>query len=125
MTTNDTEDTKSNAVNVAHLDDSPSLERLTGFQRDVLAVIVNLSQQQLNGVTIKQELTVHYDEEINQARLYQNLRDLIDKGYVKTRPIDGRTKAYQVSQAGHDWLDTYQEWIAVCLRTGDDASPSR
>lgn len=88
---------------------------LTGFQRDLLVVIARLDEQRPHGKEIKHELSNDYADEINSGRLYQNLRELISQELVVTRPIDGRTKAYYLSDRGHEWLKIYQEWVSNCL----------
>lgn len=88
---------------------------LTGFQRDLLVVIARLDEQRPHGKEIKHELSDDYADEINSGRLYQNLRELISQELVVTRPIDGRTKAYYLSDRGHEWLEIYQEWVGNCL----------
>lgn len=93
--------------------------RLTGFKRDLLFVIAKLEGQRPHGKEIKREISEHYTDEINTGRLYQNLRELTDQDFVATWPIDGRTKAYHVSDLGHEWLEAYQEWTSECMQTED------
>lgn len=130
MPANDTEDRRADGAVDARHDDSPSLEQLSSFQRDVLVVLEDIDDPRLSGVELKRELASYYDDEITLASLYQNLRDLVDRGFVETRPIDGRTNAYRVSRAGHDWLVAYRDWMSRCLgdeddRSESDSSPSR
>lgn len=97
-------------------DDPHAPVELTGFQRDLLFVIRKLEDQNPHGKVIKRELGKHHADEINTGRLYQNLRELTDCGLVDTHPIDGRTKAYRLSDLGHERLESYHEWIVECLR---------
>lgn len=90
---------------------------LTGFQRDLLFVLVKIEDQNPHGKVIKRELGKHHTDEINTGRLYQNLRELSRYGLITTQPIDGRTKAYRLSELGHEWLEAYHEWIMECLRS--------
>ena len=62
---------------------------LTGFQRDILYVIVGL--EELHGLAVKAELDDYYEQEINHGRLYPNLDDLVDKGLLeKESSTNGR-----------------------------------
>lgn len=90
---------------------------LTGFQRDLLFVLVKIEDQNPHGKVIKRELGKHHADEINTGRLYQNLRELNSYGLITTQPIDGRTKAYQLSELGYEWLEAYHEWIMECLQS--------
>lgn len=96
------------------------LAGLTGFQRDVLFVVANLEGQGPNGKTIKHELDDYYAETVSNGRLYQNLRELTDDGFVERYPIDGRTNAYQLTDPGCERLEAHSEWIANRLRRPED-----
>lgn len=91
------------------------LAELTGFQRDVLFVVINLGGTNPNGVHVKRELREAYGNEINHGRLYQNLRELVDEGFVEKRPVDGRTNAYRASAAAREYLEAHAAWSQWCL----------
>jgi DNA-binding PadR family transcriptional regulator len=101
-------------------DEPQPLATLTGFQRDVLFVVVSLDGTNPNGVEIKRELRAAYDEEINHGRLYQNLRELVDEGLVEKRPVDGRTNAYRASAAARECLEAHTAWSEWCLLDAPD-----
>lgn len=98
---------------------------LTGFQRDLLVVIERLSGDRPNGVAVRQCLEQYHDSEVNHGRLYQNLRELIDKGYVEKRPLDGRTNMYRPTETGRAWIAVYGEWVANCAADGGTGEPHR
>ena len=88
---------------------------LTGFQRDILFVLISLDGSNPSGTDVKRHLRETYGEAINHGRLYQNLRDLVDDGLVEKRPVDGRTNAYRVSPAARDRLESHTAWGECCL----------
>ena len=100
------------------------LAGLTGFQRDLLFVTTRLSDSDPNGQRIRSEIAEHYDAEINQGRLYQNLDALVEDGYMRKRPLDGRTNVYRLTDAGLARLKASHRWEAECLlhRAGRDDS---
>ncbi|MDF9745044.1 PadR family transcriptional regulator [Natrinema salsiterrestre] len=81
---------------------------LTGFQRDLLYVIVG--QDQPHGLAIKAELEDYYDQEIHHGRLYPNLDDLVNKGLVEKGELDRRTNYYAETQRGHRELEARRDW---------------
>ncbi|WP_222919784.1 PadR family transcriptional regulator [Natrinema sp. SYSU A 869] len=95
--------------------DPQPLTNLTGFKRDQLFVIRMLADRNPHGLVIKDELDYYYDDEITQGRLYQNLAELIEEGYVEKHPLDGRTNAYRPSTRGNERLEEHYEWERRCL----------
>ncbi|ELY88954.1 helix-turn-helix transcriptional regulator [Natrialba taiwanensis] len=91
------------------------LTNLTGFKRDQLFVIRLLAERNPHGLVIKDKLDCYYDEDINQGRLYQNLSELVDEGYVEKHPLDGRTNAYRPSTHANRRLEEHHEWERHCL----------
>ena len=81
---------------------------LTGFQRDILYVIVGLEEP--HGLAVKAELDDYYEQEINHGRLYPNLDDLVDKGLLKKGELDKRTNMYTVTQRGRREIEARREW---------------
>lgn len=84
--------------------------QLTGFQRDLLFVIKGLADP--HGLAIKDELEAEYDEEINHGRLYPNLDDLVDMGYVAKGTKDDRTNEYTLTAKGERAVQDRHEWEA-------------
>ncbi|WP_254528338.1 PadR family transcriptional regulator [Natrinema gelatinilyticum] len=97
------------------ISDPRPLTNLTGFKRDQLFVIRMLADRNPHGLVIKDKLDRYYDEEINQGRLYQNLGELVDEGYVEKHPLDGRTNAYRPSAHANRRLEEHYEWERRCL----------
>jgi len=81
---------------------------LTGFQRDLLYVIVGLDEPK--GLAIKDELESYYQKEIHHGRLYPNLDTLVEKGLVAKGTIDDRTNSYSLTDRGYREIENRQEW---------------
>ncbi|NUB91568.1 helix-turn-helix transcriptional regulator [Haloterrigena sp. SYSU A558-1] len=109
----DTDDS-TEPISDEHTEPRP-LANLTGFKRDQLFVIRMLAERNPHGLVIKDKLDCYYDEEINQGRLYQNLSELVEEGYVEKRPLDGRTNAYRPSTRANRRLEEHHEWERRCL----------
>lgn len=96
--------------------DPEPLAGLIGFERDLLFTVARLEGSNPHGVAVREELEAHYDEEINQGRLYQNLRSLVDADRVHTLPLDGRTKVYRLTDRTREELAAHLDWQRECLR---------
>jgi DNA-binding PadR family transcriptional regulator len=83
---------------------------LTGFQRDLLYVIVGLDDP--HGLAIKDELEDYYEKEIHHGRLYPNLDTLVEKGLVEKGEIDRRTNYYTLTRRGQREIEARDEWQA-------------
>ena len=83
---------------------------LTGFQRDLLYVIVGKNEP--HGLAIKEELEEYYEREIHHGRLYPNLDTLVEKGLVEKGQRDRRTNYYTVTRRGHREIEARTEWEA-------------
>jgi len=81
---------------------------LTGFQRDLLYVIVGLDEPK--GLAIKDELESYYEKEIHHGRLYPNLDTLVEKGLIAKGTIDDRTNSYSLTDRGYREIENRQEW---------------
>lgn len=81
---------------------------LTGFQRDLLYVIVGKDEP--HGLAIKDELEEYYEREIHHGRLYPNLDTLVEKGLVEKGQRDRRTNYYTVTRRGHREIEARMEW---------------
>ena len=68
-----------------------------------------------HSVLSREELEAHYGEEINQGRLYQNLRSLVDANHIHTLPLDGRTKVYRLTDRTREELVAHLDWQRECL----------
>jgi DNA-binding PadR family transcriptional regulator len=81
---------------------------LTAFQRDVLYVLAGLDEAY--GLAIKAELEDYYEGEVNHGRLYPNLDDLVERGFVEKGEIDRRTNSYELTAEGETSLSERREW---------------
>ncbi len=81
---------------------------LTGFQRDLLYVIADLTDPK--GLAIKDELEQYYGTEINHGRLYPNLDSLVEKGLVEKGKIDDRTNSYTLTGRGEREIKARRTW---------------
>ncbi|MFB6114035.1 MAG: PadR family transcriptional regulator [Halodesulfurarchaeum sp.] len=80
---------------------------LTAFQRNILTVLVEKPRY---GLAIKRELESYYDEEVNHGRLYPNLDELVDMGFVEKSELDKRTNEYGLTAAGVEAVVDGIEW---------------
>ncbi|WP_136715447.1 PadR family transcriptional regulator [Halorientalis salina] len=81
---------------------------LTAFQRDVLYVLAGLDEAY--GLAIKAELEDYYEGDVNHGRLYPNLDELVERGYVEKGQIDRRTNSYDLTESGESALVDRREW---------------
>jgi PadR family transcriptional regulator PadR len=81
---------------------------LTAFQRDVLYVLAGLDEAY--GLAIKAELEDYYEGDVNHGRLYPNLDELVERGYVEKGQIDRRTNSYDLTESGESALADRREW---------------
>lgn len=90
------------------------LTDLTGFQRDLLAVVAGLDEP--HGLAIKESIEHAYGTpEINHGRLYPNLDTLVDKGLVDKGTKDRRTNSYTITERGRRELAAQHNWEGAQL----------
>jgi PadR family transcriptional regulator PadR len=89
-------------------DNIPYMHDLTGFQRDLLYVIVG--QEEPHGLALKDELEDYYEKEIHHGRLYPNLDTLVEKGLVEKGQQDRRTNYYEMTRRGQREIEARDEW---------------
>lgn len=81
---------------------------LTAFQRDILYVLAG--SDDAYGLAIKQELEEYYEGDVNHGRLYPNLDDLVEWGYVTKGQLDRRTNSYNLTESGRNLIERRREW---------------
>jgi DNA-binding PadR family transcriptional regulator len=92
---------------------------LTKFQLRILAI---LAEEARYGLAVKRALEEYYQEDVNHGRLYPNLDDLEERGYVERSQLDKRTNEYAITDAGRDVLQRELEWYADRLGLAIDYS---
>jgi len=85
-----------------------SLADMTAFQRDILRVL-DLENHQ-KGLSIKEQLADYYGGEVNHGRLYPNLDDLVNAGFIEKSQRDKRTNDYALTDAGEKALSERDAW---------------
>jgi DNA-binding PadR family transcriptional regulator len=84
------------------------MDELTGFQRDLLYVI--LDSVEPSGQEIQDHINEYYTEKINHGRLYPNLDELVDLGLIVKGKKDDRTNSYAITQKGKDKIVKRHAW---------------
>jgi DNA-binding PadR family transcriptional regulator len=90
---------------------------LTAFQRRILTI---LAEEPMYGLAIKRELEAYYDDEVNHGRLYPNLDDLVDMGFVAKSELDKRTNQYELTDAGYAAVLDQLTWALERIVTDED-----
>jgi DNA-binding PadR family transcriptional regulator len=88
-------------------ENSGSARELTAFQQNILII---LSEEPLYGLAIKRELEEYYGSEVNHGRLYPNLDDLVEMGFVEKSELDKRTNQYSLTEDGREAVLDRLEW---------------
>jgi hypothetical protein len=90
----------------------------TGFKRNLLYAIAALGgtpdtdvEKRPYGLGIKRKVESWYGEQINHGRLYPNLDQLADDGFVSVADHDRRTNAYALTDAGVDAIVAYHTTV--------------
>jgi DNA-binding PadR family transcriptional regulator len=89
------------------------MNHLRGFQRDILFVVADLDGPL--GLAIKERLQAYYDDDVNHGRLYPNLNELADQGYLRIGKQDDRTNEYSLTDQAREAIDRRMEWQRHCL----------
>lgn len=96
--------------------DPTPLHGLSAFQRDLLTAVAALDG---GGATdISNELDDHYPELVSQGRVYPNVRELCNRGFLIEHDRELDTPAYRLSESGETALHNYRQWLAASLKTG-------
>lgn len=94
------------------------LTELTSFQRDCLKAIGVLEQEprdKLHGLAIKHQLEDWRSEDVNHGRLYPNLDDLMEAGFVEKEPHDRRTNDYRLADRGWSMIEAEAALAAAAI----------
>jgi DNA-binding PadR family transcriptional regulator len=90
---------------------------LTAFQRNILII---LAEEPMYGLAIKGELEEYYGDEVNHGRLYPNLDELVEMGFVEKSELDKRTNQYSLTEDGYQAVLDQVDWTVSKLATDDD-----
>lgn len=88
--------------------DSGTARDLTAFQQNILVI---LSEEPRYGLAIKRELEDYYGTEVNHGRLYPNLDELVEMGFVEKSELDKRTNQYELTDTGHEVVLDQLNWV--------------
>jgi len=81
---------------------------LTAFQHNILVI---LGKEPMYGLAIKRELEDYYGAEVNHGRLYPNLDELVEMGFVEKSELDKRTNQYELTDTGHEVVLDQLNWV--------------
>lgn len=98
------------------MSNTTDLADLTGFQRDLLnAIAANGGTPDADdekcpyGLAIKRQIEEWRGYDVTHGRLYPNLDDLTEAGFVSKHDLDRRTNGYRVTDAGVDAIEGYHD----------------
>ncbi len=90
--------------------------QLTEFKLGVLATVAALQDEETehdkpHGLAIKRRLEDTRHEEVHPGRLYPNMDDLVDAGYLRKSSIDKRTNGYELTQRGEGVVSGFGAYL--------------
>lgn len=99
-----------------------TMHNLSAFQRDILRCLAKIENEPDTrshglGILARLESDDFGYEDVNHGRLYPNLDELVDAGYVARSEYDARTNSYTLAIDGvrivrdeaHRWTDAADE----------------
>ncbi len=92
------------------------MNELTGFQRDLLYCIAAIDDPY--GLNIKRELEEYLSIEVNHGRLYPNLDQLVEEGFLSKEQKDKRTNQYPLTPLAEDLIADRRQWEKEMLQAG-------
>ncbi|MCD2200166.1 PadR family transcriptional regulator [Halobacterium sp. KA-4] len=101
--------------------DQTNYAELSAFKRDLLVVIGGMDSAR--GTEIMGELEQYYDDSINHGRLYPNLDELVEQGFVDKFSIDGRSNGYRLTEKAQFQLILRRRWQETLL--SEDGGPTK
>jgi DNA-binding PadR family transcriptional regulator len=99
------------------LADRESARDLTAFQQNILII---LSEEAMYGLAIKRHLESYYDSEVNHGRLYPNLDQLVELGFIDKSELDKRTNQYTLTDDGYEAVIDHLDWTVSKVVSEDD-----
>lgn len=101
-------------------DHLPEFLSLRDIKRDILVVLARDGAQ--HGLAIKRRLDERMNTDINPSRLYPNLDELAEQGYIEKGHITQRANRYELTRHGKRALSDYHSWLTDGL---DNPSATR
>ena len=97
--------------------DGRTARDLTAFQNNILTI---LATEPMYGLAIKRELEAYYDSEVNHGRLYPNLDELVEDGFIEKSELDKRTNQYALTDEGYEVVLDQLDWTLSNVVTNGD-----
>jgi DNA-binding PadR family transcriptional regulator len=94
-----------------------AVNNLTAFQQNILVI---LARESMYGLAIKRHLESYYNSDVNHGRLYPNLDDLVEAGYIEKGELDKRTNQYTLTDQGYEAVLERLEWVFSNTITDED-----
>lgn len=91
---------------------------LRGFQRDLLFVLAGLDGP--NGQEVLAEMRDSLNDDVQAARVYTNLDELVERELVEKEATDGRTNRYELTREARRKLQVRHEWERQHLESTHD-----
>ena len=89
-------------------------DQLSDFQYTILCT---LAERPMYGLELKEVMQATYGTEINHGRLYPNLNELAERGYLDKSKLDNRSNEYAITEQGLFMVLERIQWeISVLLR---------
>lgn len=86
------------------------MENLSSFRRDIVAILG--ARGPCSGVELKQMLEQRKEKQIHHSRLYENLDDLHEMGYIEIETdTGGRENENRLLPLGRRELSRHYEWL--------------
>ncbi|MFC6825632.1 PadR family transcriptional regulator [Halopelagius fulvigenes] len=82
---------------------------LRDFQQNILTILADGPQ---HGLGVKADLEDYYGEDVNHGRLYPNLDELVEGGFISKSELDKRTNEYELTEKGRSTIDAKLRWMA-------------
>lgn len=101
------------------------MDGLTGFQRDMLYGILGLDSP--HGLELKTELERYYSGRVTRARVYSNLDELAEQGFVEKSSKTERSNQYTLTDEAIRTMLAHRQWEdrQLALQLTDDADIDR
>jgi len=97
------------------------MESLSAVQRDMLFILAGTAQP--DGQTIREELESYYADPVSDGRLYPNLNQLAENGYIKKSALSRRRVQYELTEKGRLAITARTSWQTGYVADADPPEP--